>query len=107
MIFLLGVGQDILFKAVTRVSGRNERQIRDSLVRIGDLGVVLSESKSNTRTMESFFVKKETKPITVIIWIEGCNFVANGCNDNFAQSGRSKRNFVSEHKELSYSEITF
>jgi len=60
-----GVGQEILVKAIARVVGRSEKEVREDRVALGDLGLVLSESKGSIRTMDSFFVKKKSKEITV------------------------------------------
>jgi hypothetical protein len=61
-----GVGQEILIRAVAQVVGRSEKEIRDSKVSLGDLGLVLSESKTTIRTMDSFFAKK-TRKLTVSV----------------------------------------
>jgi len=67
-----GVGQEILIRAVAQVIGRSEKEIRQSKVNLGDLGLVLSESKSTIRTMDSFFSRKQAKRVTVSV-INNCS----------------------------------
>lgn len=63
----LGIGNEILVKSVAKISGRSEKQIRDSVNKIGDIGTVASESKATQSTINSFFEKnKKTENILTV-----------------------------------------
>lgn len=54
-----------MVKTVSKVVGRSEKQIRESKVELGDLGLVMAESKGTIKTLNSFFIKKKQRKITV------------------------------------------
>eukprot|EP00826_Nyctotherus_ovalis_P059787 TRINITY_DN8346_c0_g1_i1.p2 TRINITY_DN8346_c0_g1~~TRINITY_DN8346_c0_g1_i1.p2 ORF type:complete len:222 (+),score=71.01 TRINITY_DN8346_c0_g1_i1:170-835(+) len=60
-----GVGQEILVRAVAQVVGRSEKEVRESKVSLGDLGLVFAESKNTMKTMDNFFTKKKIRKVTV------------------------------------------
>jgi len=62
---MLGIGNEILVKAIAKASGRSEKQIRDSNNQIGDLGKVAAQSKASQSTMDKFFIKNK-KAETVV-----------------------------------------
>jgi ATP-dependent DNA ligase len=44
----------------------SEKQVRDQVNKIGDLGEVAQNSKATQKTMDSFFTKKKEKiPLTI------------------------------------------
>lgn len=57
----LGIGKEILLKAISKSCGMSEKQIRDKNVQIGDFGQIAQSSKSTQKTMDSFFTKKKAK----------------------------------------------
>ena len=60
----LGIGNEILVKAIAQWSGRSGPTIKKHYNKIGDLGQVAMESKAKQKTMMSFFKKKvDTKKI--------------------------------------------
>ncbi|EAS02727.1 DNA ligase I, ATP-dependent protein (macronuclear) [Tetrahymena thermophila SB210] len=63
----LGVGREILQKAISNCCGKSVTQIRDSLNKLGDLGKVASEAKSTQKNITNYFQKqaKEKPPITL------------------------------------------
>lgn len=48
-------------KSVARSCGMSEKQVRDQVNKVGDLGEVAQNSKSSQKTMDSFFTKKKAK----------------------------------------------
>lgn len=62
----LGIGDQILLKSIAKITGRTDKQVRDSYNIIGDMGTVAMESKKSQKTMDNFFTKKAVKkPLTV------------------------------------------
>lgn len=61
-----GIGSETLVKAAARVTGRSEKQIRDSVAQIGDLGKVVETGKGSQKKVENFFVKN-TKKLTLTL----------------------------------------
>jgi DNA ligase 1 len=61
----IGMGDSSIIKSVSKACGRDEKHIKESLNECGDLGTVVSESKSNISTISSFFVKKEKKILSL------------------------------------------
>ena len=62
----LGIGNQILIKAISKSTGKSEKQIRDSFQVLGDLGDVAASAKSTQKTMDSYFIKKTTAlPLTI------------------------------------------
>jgi DNA ligase-1 len=55
----LGVGKEILTKAISKSCGKSEKQIRDSFQIEGDLGEVAMKAKLTQKTMDSYFIKKK------------------------------------------------
>jgi len=55
----LGVGESFLIKAIGNTTGRNPKQIKEDMVKIGDLGLVAESSKSSQKTMF------QPKPLTL------------------------------------------
>ena len=55
----LGVGESFLIKAIANTTGRNPKQIKEDLAKVGDLGLVAESSKSSQKTMF------QPKPLTV------------------------------------------
>eukprot|EP00127_Corallochytrium_limacisporum_P003768 Clim_evm100s152 gene=Clim_evmTU100s152 len=55
----LGLGDAIVMKAISKATGRSLQQLKGSLEKKGDLGLVAQESKANQRTMFA------PKPLTV------------------------------------------
>ena len=54
-----GIGNGILEKIVSKVIGLSEKQLKEKLISVGDLGKVASEGKKNVQTMDKFtnFIK--------------------------------------------------
>ena len=54
-----GIGNGILEKIVGKVIGLSDKQLKDKLISVGDLGKVASEGKKNVQTMDKFtnFIK--------------------------------------------------
>jgi len=51
---------------VARSCGMGEKQVRDQVNKVGDLGEVAQNSKASQKTMDSFFkTKKEKIPLTI------------------------------------------
>lgn len=62
----LGVGREILTKAISKSCGKSEKQIRDAFQTVGDLGEVAMTAKLTQKTMDSYFIKKkETARLTI------------------------------------------
>lgn len=62
----LFIGKEILVKSVARSCGMSEKQVRDQVNKVGDLGEVAQNSKATQKTMDSFFTKKRAKvPLTI------------------------------------------
>ena len=57
----LGIGNEILVKAIAQWSGRSGPKIKKHYNKVGDLGQVAMESKATQKTMFSFFKKKVEK----------------------------------------------
>lgn len=55
----LGIGKEILTKAISKSCGKSEKQIRDAFQAVGDLGEVAMTAKSTQKTMDSYFIKKK------------------------------------------------
>jgi hypothetical protein len=55
----LGVGREILTKAISKSCGKSEKQIRDAFQTVGDLGDVAMTAKTTQKTMDSYFIKKK------------------------------------------------
>ena len=53
-----GMGDSSIIKCMANVCGRDEKFIKEDINKIGDLGSVVSESKSKMCTISSFFGKK-------------------------------------------------
>jgi DNA ligase N terminus. len=66
---LIGIGNEILVKAIAKASGRSEKQIRDSNNQIGDLGKVAAQSKASQSTMDKFFIKNKKAETVVTVSI--------------------------------------
>ncbi|KAJ1981244.1 ATP-dependent DNA ligase Cdc17 [Dimargaris xerosporica] len=47
----LGVGESLLIKAVAEATGRNAAKVKSDLAKLGDIGLVAKESRSNQRTV--------------------------------------------------------
>ena len=54
-----GIGNGILEKIVGKVIGLSDKQLKDKLISVGDLGKVASDGKKNVQTMDKFtnFIK--------------------------------------------------
>ena len=54
-----GIGEGILEKIVGKVIGISDKQLKEKLIELGDLGLVASEGKKNVKTMDAFsnFIK--------------------------------------------------
>jgi DNA ligase 1 len=62
----LFIGKEILVKSVARSCGMSEKQVRDQVNKLGDLGEVAQNSKASQKTMDSFFTKKKEKvPLSI------------------------------------------
>lgn len=62
----LFIGKEILVKSVARSCGMSDKQVRDQINKLGDLGEVAQNSKSSQKTMDSFFMTKKKKtPLTI------------------------------------------
>ena len=55
----LGVGESFLVKAIANTTGRNAKQIKEDVAKLGDLGLVAESSKSSQKTMF------QPKPLTL------------------------------------------
>ena len=63
-----GIGNGILEKIVSKVIGLSDKQLKDKLINVGDLGKVASEGKKNVQTMDKFtnFIKiGPSKPLLI------------------------------------------
>ena len=63
-----GIGNGILEKIVSKVIGLSDKQLKDKLINVGDLGKVASEGKKNVQTMDKFtnFIKiGPSKPMLI------------------------------------------
>lgn len=62
----LGVGKEILTKAIAKSTGKSYKEICDKARDDGDLGIVASAAKSTQKTMDSYFIKKkDVPPLTI------------------------------------------
>lgn len=62
----LFIGKEILVKSVARSCGMSEKQVRDQVNKVGDLGEVAQNSKASQKTMDAFFTKKKVKvPLSI------------------------------------------
>ncbi|EGR33971.1 hypothetical protein IMG5_028790 [Ichthyophthirius multifiliis] len=66
----LGIGQEILLKAISTCSGKTPKQIKGCLNECGDLGKVASFAKATQKNISQFFIVKqqnmEKAPITLM-----------------------------------------
>lgn len=68
----MGIGESILIKAVANATGRSTANIKKDMDKLGDLGLVAQNSKSNQKTMFTpaaltlAFVFKSLKEISEI-----------------------------------------
>ena len=63
-----GIGNGILEKIVSKVIGLSDKQLKEKLINVGDLGKVASEGKKNVQTMDKFtnFIKiGPSKPLLI------------------------------------------
>eukprot|EP01022_Parablepharisma_sp_SALTPOND_P004695 TRINITY_DN120780_c0_g1_i1.p1 TRINITY_DN120780_c0_g1~~TRINITY_DN120780_c0_g1_i1.p1 ORF type:complete len:657 (+),score=94.62 TRINITY_DN120780_c0_g1_i1:188-2158(+) len=84
-----GIGHETLIKAIARVAGRSEKEIREHKVKIGDLGLVLAESREKVQSVESFFTKKKEKKLALTDVMQTFNKIAesHGANSQGAKLG--------------------
>ena len=53
-------------KSVAKSCGMSEKQVRDQVNKLGDLGEVTQNSKASQKTLTSFFASKKAKvPLTI------------------------------------------
>ena len=55
----LGIGSQILVKAVAKSCGMTEKQVRENNIKTGDLGEVAQNSKRSQKTLGAFLTKKK------------------------------------------------
>ncbi len=73
----LGIGDTIIIKTIGKTSGRTDKQVRDSLTSLGDLGKVALVSRQSQRSMDTFFTKAEKSALTVQEVFTGLQRLAN------------------------------
>ena len=87
-----GIGNGILEKIVGKVIGLSDKQLKDKLISVGDLGKVASEGKKNVQTMDKFtnFIKiGPSKPLLMSQVMKVYNDVA-GKKGKSSQDEKSK-----------------
>ena len=87
-----GIGNGILEKIVSKVIGLSEKQLKEKLISVGDLGKVASEGKKNVQTMDKFtnFIKiGPSKPLLMSQVMKVYNDVA-GKKGKSSQDEKSK-----------------
>ncbi|KAL4498447.1 hypothetical protein ABPG72_013253 [Tetrahymena utriculariae] len=97
----LGVGREILQKAISNCCGKTVTQIRDSLNKLGDLGKVASEAKSTQKNITNYFLKqaKEKPPITLARTFSDLkNIAAASGKDSTAERERIIIKYMNEAK---------
>lgn len=62
----LGVGNETMIKACAAAIAGDKKNIKEDIIKMGELGKVIEDRKSKTQTMDSFFTKaKCSKRLTV------------------------------------------
>ena len=87
-----GIGNGILEKIVGKVIGLSDKQLKDKLISVGDLGKVASEGKKNVQTMDKFtnFIKiGPSKPLLMSQVMKAYHDVA-GKKGKSSQDEKSK-----------------
>lgn len=93
-----GIGNEILVKTVSKITGRSEKQIRDSVNKVGDLGTVAAESKATQSTISSFFNKnKKNEEILTVKKVF----------ETFLKLARTKGNLADKEKESLLMKLLF
>ncbi|CAK92216.1 unnamed protein product (macronuclear) [Paramecium tetraurelia] len=69
----LGIGQGIIVKSISAVSGKSEKQVRELMNTLGDLGLAIEKSKSTQTSLNKFFVSQSVKEEVKLTMIQVFN----------------------------------